>query len=78
MNGFRLAGELFLDKKDFVELLIAKFPVLQDGEFTLGQLIDNGNHIMIPFAVNTECHPTQETTNDDTPEWLAKQQKGDR
>lgn len=78
MNGFRTAGELYLDKADLVDLLPERFPVLDEGEIALGPVVDKGDHLLIPFAVNTECHPTSEVTKDDTPDWLAKLQKGEK
>lgn len=78
MSGFRTTGELFLDKADLVQLLLNQYSFLRHGEFVLDKMVDNGDHVVIPFAVNTECHPTSETTQDDTPEWLAKLQKGEK
>lgn len=78
MNGMRTAGELYLSKKDLVELILERFVILRDGEFVLGKMEDNGDHVLIPFAINSECHPTQEVTKEDTPQWLAQLQKENR
>ncbi len=75
MNGMRTVGELYVSKEDLVRFLIERFSVLGKGEFVLGKMEDKGDHVLIPFAVNTECNPRSEVTKEDTPKWLAQMQK---
>jgi len=68
--GHAARGEIYIPAEEWAEFVL-KFAPRSEGEYDFGppeQDPDTGD-VLVPFAMNTECHPQQEI---DPPAWHKK------
>jgi len=63
--GLACRGEVWIPREEWARFVLS-FVSTGPAEVSLGPPSVNGNDIVVPYAANTECHPSQESV---PPEW---------
>lgn len=66
--GHAARGEAWIPLEDWYEFITRYIPKT-DGEISYAEPVMQDDCVMVRFAINTDCHPSQEA---DPPEWLKK------
>ena len=66
--GHWARGEAWIPLEDWTEFVLKYIPKT-DGELSFGFPREDADCIVVPFALNTECHPKDEA---EPPDWLKK------
>jgi hypothetical protein len=69
--GHYARGEIWIPVEDWYEFALKYMPK-SDGEWSLGHPIFRDGEMCVPFAINTECHPSKES---EPPEWTKGKEK---
>lgn len=67
--GYAARGEVWIPMLDWLAFVRKYMPGHEDAEWAIGPPQMIGDSVVVNWAINTECHPSEEAS---PPEWLKK------